>query len=196
MHLFALRKIYSRSLPESKSLGERDREGALDLATMEVFAFGILLGAAFTLATCSVLGLAPTSPGGGGRGGGRGGGAGREEKEGREGGGGGKETGGGGGEGVEAASVLGPVDASESAVMMSMVREPPMEDDELPTMLTMLGDHDTDLGVAQVEWVEQDVLDVVEREVEVQKQVDVRVVEVDVVVAPGVVVSEALLAAE
>ena len=36
----------------------------------------------------------------------------------------------------------------------------------------------------------------VEREVEVQKQVDVRVVEVDVVVAPGVVVSEALLAAE
>ena len=84
MHLFALRKVYSRSLPESKSLGERDREGALDLATMEVFAFGILLGAAFTLAACSVLGLAPTSPGGGGRGGGggdgRGGGAGREEK--------------------------------------------------------------------------------------------------------------------
>ena len=84
MHLFALRKIYSRSLPESKSLGERDREGALDLATMEVFAFGILLGAAFTLATCSVLGLAPTSPGGGGRGGGRGEGQGgkrrREEK--------------------------------------------------------------------------------------------------------------------
>ena len=146
MHLFALRKVYSRSLPESKSLGERDREGALDLATMEVFAFGILLGAAFTLAACSVLGLAPTSPGGGGRGGGggdgRGGGAGREEKEGREGGGGG-----GGGGGVEAAAVLGPVDASESAVVMSMVREPPMEDDELPTMLTMLGDHDTDLGV-------------------------------------------------
>ena len=28
-----------------------------------------------------------------------------------------------------------------------MVREPPMEDDELPTMFTMLGDHDTDLGV-------------------------------------------------
>ena len=70
MHLFAQRKIYSRSLPESKSLGERDREGALDLATMEVFAFGILFGASFTLATCGVLGLAPTSPGGGGRGGG------------------------------------------------------------------------------------------------------------------------------
>ena len=48
---------------------------------------------------------------------------------------------------MEAAAVLGPVDASESAVVMSMVREPPMEDDELPTMLTMLGDHDTDLGV-------------------------------------------------
>ena len=63
MHLLALRKIYSRSLPESKSLGERDREGALELATIEIFAFGILLGAAFTLGTCSVLGLAPTSPG-------------------------------------------------------------------------------------------------------------------------------------
>eukprot|EP00439_Symbiodinium_sp_Y106_P026745 s3321_g3.t1 len=84
--MFALCKIYSRPLPESKSLGEREREGALEFTALEVFAFGILLGAAFTLGTGIVLGLAPTSPGGGGRGGGggdgRGGGAG--EKGGRE----------------------------------------------------------------------------------------------------------------
>ena len=70
---------------------------------------------------------------------------GRERRERRGGGGKETETGGGGGGGVGAASVLGPVDASESAVATSMAREPPMDDDELPTMLTMLGDRDTDL---------------------------------------------------
>ena len=40
-HLFVLYKIYSRSLPESKSLGERDRDGALEFTALEVFAFGI-----------------------------------------------------------------------------------------------------------------------------------------------------------
>ena len=92
-----------------------------------------------------MLGRAPTSPGGGGRGGGggegRGGGTGREEKEGE------KE------EEEERRQEEAEVEGQERPqysvpdVVTSMMREPPMEDDVLPTMFTMLGDHGTDLGV-------------------------------------------------
>ena len=41
--------MYSRSLPASKSRGERDRDGALEFTALEVFAFGILLGVGRTV---------------------------------------------------------------------------------------------------------------------------------------------------